>query len=221
LSDLKLEYLDLYLMHWSIAIPPNDAPPSNPAGRWTEQLDEQGVLITEKVSIRETWEAMEELVEAGLVKAIGVANFAAPMLNDLLSYATILPAVNQIELHPYLQQTELIEFCRYNNIAVTAYSPLGSPGNYRNKGFPVLVEDEVIKRIATSHGKTPAQVLIRWGVQRGTIVIPKSVTPERIQENLDVYDFSLSAPEMEEIAGLDRKLRFVDPYVWWKIPYFG
>lgn len=220
LADLNLEYLDLYLMHWGIAIPPNDTPPNNPTGRWTEQLDEQGVLITEKVSIRETWEAMESLVEAGLVKAIGVANFTAPMLNDLLSYAKILPAVNQIELHPYLQQTELIEFCRYHGIAVTAYSPLGSPGNYSDKGFPILTEDDAIKTIAVNHGKSPAQVLIRWGIQRGTVVIPKSITPERIRENLSVYDFSLTEAEMQKIGGLDRKLRFVNPYVWWKIPYF-
>lgn len=221
LRDLHLDYLDLYLMHWGIAIPPNDTPPNNPSGRWTEQLDENGVLLTEKVSIRETWEAMEELVEAGLVKAIGVANFTAPMLNDLLSYAKIPPAVNQIELHPYLQQTELVEFCRYHGIAVTAYSPLGSPGNYREKGFPTLSEDETITTIATQHRKSPTQILIRWGIQRGTILIPKSVTPERIQENIDVYDFLLSEAEMATIAALDRNLRFVNPYVWWKIPYFG
>ena len=221
LKDLNLEYLDLYLMHWGIAIPQNDVPPSNPAGRWSEQLDENGVLITEKISIRETWEAMEELVEAGLAKAIGIANFTAPMLNDLLSYAKVKPAVNQIELHPYLQQTELVEFCQYRGIAVTAYSPLGSPGNYRDKGFPVLNEDETIKAIAAQHGKSPTQILIRWGIQRGTILIPKSVTPERILENLNVFDFELSEVDIKTIAHLDRNLRFVNPYVWWKIPYFG
>lgn len=221
LKDLKLEYLDLYLMHWGIAIPPNDEQPTNPFGRWTEKLDENGFLITEKVPIRETWEAMEGLVQAGLVKAIGVANFTAPMLVDLLSYAKIQPAVNQIELHPYLQQSELVEFCRYRDIAVTAYSPLGSPGNYKAKGYPLISEDAVIVAIANEHSKSPAQVLIRWGIQRGTIVIPKSVTSERIKENIEVFDFELSAAEMQAIAGLNRNLRFVNANAWWKIPYFG
>lgn len=221
LKDLDLDYLDLYLIHWGVAIPPYEGAPNNPAGRWTEQLDENGYLVTEKVPIRETWEAMEGLVERGLVKAIGVANFTAPMLNDLLSYAKIAPAVNQVELHPYLQQAELVEFCAYNGIAVTAYSPLGSPGNYRDKGFPVLTDDETVRAIAQAHGKSPAQVLLRWGVQRGTIAIPKSVNPERIRENIDIYDFALTGAQMEAIAALDRDLRFVDPYRWWKIPYFG
>ncbi len=115
LADLQLEYLDLYLMHFGIA---------SPHGLGIEPLDANGMLITKKVSIRETWEAMEELVHLGLVKAIGVSNFTAPMLIDLLTYAKIVPAVNQIELHPYLQQNKLIEFCRAHGIAVTAYSRL-------------------------------------------------------------------------------------------------
>ena len=223
LADLNLEYLDLYLMHWGIAIPPYEGDPTQPneRGRFTEQHDSEGFLLTEKVSVRETWEAMEELVGAGLVKAIGVANFTAPMLIDLLSYAKVQPAMVQIELHPYLQQQELVEFCYHKNIAVTAYSPLGSPGNYKDKGFPIIVEDPAILNIARAHSKSPAQVLIRWGIQRGTVVIPKSITPERIKENVNVFDFELSEADMQTIAGLNRNLRFVNPYAWWKIPYFG
>lgn len=221
LADLNLEYLDLYLMHWGIAIPPSDASPENPLERLTEQKDANGFLITEKIPIRETWEAMEELVKAGLVKAIGVSNFTAPMLIDLLSYAKIKPAVNQVELHAYLQQTEFLEFCKYHDIVLTAYSPLGSPGNFKDKGFPILIEDSVIKEIARVHNKSPAQVLIRWGIQRKTIVIPKSVTPERIKENIDVFDFELSEKEMKEVADLNKNLRFVNPYPWWKIPYYN
>jgi diketogulonate reductase-like aldo/keto reductase len=221
LTDLNLDYLDLYLMHWGIAIPQHDGPPTNPHGRWTEQHDAHGILITEKVPIRETWEAMEELVRAGLVRAIGVANFTAPMLNDLFSYASIRPAVNQIELHPYLQQLRLVEFCQHQGMVVTGYAPLGSPGNYREKGFPIIIEDKAITDIAAAHGKTPAKVLIRWGLQRGTVVIPKSVTPARIRENIGVFDFDLSEEDMQAIATLDRKLRFVDPYAWWGIPYFN
>lgn len=229
LSNLNLEYLDLYLMHWGIAIPHKE----NLEAGWTVELGDDGVMITDKVSIRETWEAIEELVELGLVKAIGVANFTTMMLIDLLSYAKIKPAVNQIELHPYLQQTELLEFCKRNDIIVTAYSPLGSPGNRsgvvinghpspdnKDKVLPSILEDDTILAIASSHNKTPAQILIRWGIQRGTIVIPKSVTPERIKENIDVFDFGLSAEEMNKIAELNKNLRFVNPQSFWKIPYF-
>ncbi|MFA6386524.1 MAG: aldo/keto reductase [Candidatus Paceibacterota bacterium] len=216
LSNLNLEYLDLYLMHWGVAIPHKE---TLEAG-WTVGLDSDGVIIREKVSIRETWEAMEELVELGLVKAIGVSNFTTMMLVDLLSYAKIKPAVNQIELHPYLQQTELLEFCKSNGIIVTGYSPLGSPGNNKDKGLPILVEDSTILAIASSHNKSPAQILIRWGIQRGTVVIPKSVTEERIKENLNVFDFELSGEEMNKIAELNKNFRFVNPHDWWKIPYF-
>ena len=218
LSDLNLEYLDLYLMHWGIATPSHWAIPTN--GGQEAEYDEHGILVTEKIPIRETWEAMEELVRAGLVKAIGVANFTAPMLIDILTYATIPPAMNQIEIHPYFQQTRLIEFCQSKKIAVTAYSPLGSPGNFVAKGLPAVLEDEVINKIAQVHQKTNANILVRWAMQRGTVVIPKSITPERIKENIDVFDFELSDSEMIDIATLDRKLRFLDPYVWGKIPYF-
>ncbi|MES2014664.1 MAG: aldo/keto reductase [Patescibacteria group bacterium] len=217
LRDLNLEYLDLYLMHWGLATPSHWAIPTN--GQEAE-YDDNGVLVMEKIPIRETWEAMEELVQGGLVKAIGVANFTAPMLIDVLSYASLPPAMNQIEIHPYFQQTRLIEFCHNKNIAVTAYSPLGSPGNFAPKGFPLVLEDAVIKKIADTHQKTSAQIVIRWALERGTVVIPKSTTPERIKENSDVFNFELSPSEMNEINLLDKKLRFLDPYVWGKIPYF-
>lgn len=211
LADLQLDYLDLYLMHFGIA---------SPHGLGFEPLDSNGVLITAKVSIRETWEAMQELVGLGLVKAIGVSNFTTPMLVDLLTYAKIVPAVNQIELHPYNQQTKLIEFCRQQNIAVTAYSPLGSQTEMNN-GKPALLEDVKINEIAIAYGKTPSQVLLRWGIQRETVVIPKSTTPKHIKENNEVFDFELSEGDLVKIASLDRRLRYVDPYEWWKIPYFG
>lgn len=214
LRDLELEYLDLYLVHWGVAV--------SKMAKYSELVDSSGFLITEKIPIRETWEAMEELLQSGLVKAIGVANFTAPMLIDLLSYAKITPAMNQIELHPYLQQTALVEFCQYKNIAVTAYSPLGSPGGM-NVGDPrpVLLHDKTIAEIALRHHRTPAQVVIRWAIQRNTIPIPKSITPERIRENSNVFDFELSGEEMEKIKMLDRNIRYVDPEEWWKIPYFG
>lgn len=207
LRDLGLEYLDLYLVHWGMAMS---------GGHW--KIDTNGVLALEPVPYRETWEAMEELVDAGLVKAIGVANLSVAQLIDLLSYARIKPAMNQIELHPYFQQSRRVEFCQYRDIAVTAYSPLGRPGAPEMPG--TLVEDDVIIQIARSHKKTPAQVLLRWGTQRSTVVIPKSVHPGRIRENIDIFDFELSKEDMDAIAALERGTRLVDPYQWGKIPYF-
>lgn len=219
LKDLQLDYLDLYLMHWGLAIASDDEQTGrNMRG---EPLDKNGFLITVPISVRETWEAMEVLVQKGLVKNIGVANFTAPMLVDLLSYAKILPAVNQIELHPYNAQTNLVEFCQYKNIIVTAYSPLGRPGVIKEIGTELLlIEDPNILAIAKTHGKSPAQVLIRWAMQRNTIVIPKSTNPENIKANINVFDFELSEQEMASISKLDRKHRYVNPSDWWKIPYF-
>ena len=203
LNSLGTEYLDLYLIHWGLA---------------TKEGHREAELL--KIPIRETWEAMERLVKSGLVKAIGVANFTAPMLIDLLSYAKTHPAVNQIELHPYLQQPRVVAFCQSRGIAVTAYSPLGRPGAHLAERAPKIVEDPVIRRIAETHGKTPAQVALRWGIQRNTVVIPKSTHKERVHENIGIFDFALSQEEMSAIAGLDRHLRLVDPYIWADIPYF-
>jgi diketogulonate reductase-like aldo/keto reductase len=211
LKDLQLEYLDLYLMHFGIA---------SPAGMGLEPLDVNGVLVTEKISIRETWEAMEELVKLGLVKAIGVSNFTTPMLVDLLTYAKIVPAVNQIELHPYLQQTQLMEFCARYGISVTAYSPLGSE-TAMNHDKPVLRENETVMAIAKRHHVSSAQLLLQWGIQRGTVVLPRSASIEHIDENLAAFDVVLSDKEMIQLAALERGLRYVDPYEWWRIPYFG
>ena len=207
LEALQLDYLDLYLIHWGIAEPK--------AGH---TYDKNGHLITLNVPIRETWEAMEELVQAGLVKAIGVANFTAPLLLDLFSYAAVEPAVNQIELHPYLQQSRLVDFCQRLDMVVTAYSPLARPG-YEEMSER-LVDEKLVRKIADAYKKTPAQVLLRWGIQRNTVVIPKSTHPERIKENIDIFNFELSESDTREIASLERRLRLVDPYQWGKVPYF-
>lgn len=210
LQDLQLDYLDLYLMHFGIASPHD--------GR-IEPVDKDGFLLPAKVSVRETWEAMEELIGAGLVKAIGISNFTAPMIVDLLTYARIVPAVNQIELHPYCQQPRTLEFCEHLGITVTAYSPLGSQVEMNN-GKPPLLEDPTIKSVAERLGRSPAQVCLRWGVQRGTAVIPKSSTDPHIKENAEIFHFDLSNDDMRQLAVLDRRLHYVDPYEWWKIPYF-
>lgn len=219
LHDLQLDYLDLYLMHWGVAMPSDQG---------TEPVDSNGYIISAPFSIRDTWEAMEKLVEDGLVRAIGVANFTSIMIYDLLSYANIKPAMNQIELHPYNTQHDLVKFCQAKGIAVTAYSPLGRPGatpprpnlDDDKNAERTLIENNTVREIAKQHDKTPAQILLRWGIQRNTIVIPKSVNPARIKENMDIFDFELTVEEMEKLSLLDIRRRYVDPSVWWGIPYF-
>jgi diketogulonate reductase-like aldo/keto reductase len=199
LADLKLDYLDLYLMHRGLPF----------------KNDSSSELIP--VSIRETWEAMEELVTKGLVKSIGVSNFTVMMLVDLLSYAKVKPVVNQIELHPYNSQVELVDFCHSQNIAVTAYSPLsGQP----QPGSINLFDESIITSLAQKYNKTPSQIILNWGINRNTIVIPKSTHPARILENSQIFDFSLTPSEQQQIDSLNRNYRTCDPINFWNIPYF-
>lgn len=213
LADLQLDYLDLYLMHWGIAFPHGDD---------LEPLDRNGRVVRDNVSIQETWQAMENLIKKGLVKSIGVANFTTMMIVDLLTYAKVKPAMCQIELHPYNTQEDLLAFCHAESIAVTAYSPLGRQGVARNDigGGPRLFDESIVQRIAAKHKKTCAQVLLNWGLKRGTIVIPKSVIPKRIKENTNFFDFELTNEEQNEMSSLNRNYRFVNPVDWWDIPYF-
>jgi D-xylose reductase len=157
---------------------------------------------------------MEDLVAAGLVRQIGVCNYGTALLRDLLNTATIRPAVLQVELHPYLTQEKLIRFCREEGIAVTGFSPLGAP-SYVPIGMAdpaeSVLDEDVVRAAAARHARTPAQVVLRWAVQRGTAVVPKTVTPTRLAENLAVFEFVLSDDEMRAISGLDRNRRFNDP----------
>jgi diketogulonate reductase-like aldo/keto reductase len=210
LKDLKLEYLDLYLMHWGVAFE---------HGGDLEPMKD-GKVQRENISIKETWQAMEKLVELKLVKSIGVANFTKPMLDSLLSYAEIKPAVNQIEMHPYLSQVELLKYCKQKGIVVTAYSPLGRLG-VTTYDVPRLHEEPTIKDLAQKYGKSVAQILLNWGLLRGTVVIPKSVTPERIKENIGAYDFALTKDDMQKIDTLNKDFRFVDPSPNWGFDYFN
>lgn len=163
---------------------------------------------------------MEKLVSQGLVTSIGVANFSTMLLFDLLSFAQTKPVMNQIELHPYNVQAELVKFCQANEIAVTAYSPLGSPGGMR-EGDPNLMQDAELVKIAKRHNKTVAQVLLNWAVQRNTIPIPKSTDKKRIIENMNSFDFQLTQDDLLQITSLDRKYRYVNPIGWWGVPYFS
>jgi 2,5-diketo-D-gluconate reductase A len=167
LERLELEHIDLYLIHWPV--PSHDL-------------------------YVETWQAFIELQAEGLVRAIGVSNFQPAHLERIVAETGVVPAINQVELHPYFQQTGLRHEHEQLGIVTEAWSPLGQG---------LELEDPAIMEIAQAHGKTPAQAIIRWHLQLGNVVIPKSVTPERIQENFDVFDFELSADEMERIRELD------------------
>lgn len=258
IAALGVEYLDLYLIHWPIAFE-KDGDTLIPKG------DDGKVKFDRTVSIRDTWAEMEKLVEAGLVKSIGVSNMTLQMVNEMCCGTKIRPAVNQVEIHPFNVQEDLVEFCKSMDTAVstvsdslpvylcaltsrggrswrwqltaarlldvtchhrarcsplppqiTAYSPFGS-GRTLDTGSTVL-EDETIGAIATRVGKTAAQVILRWHVQRGLTVIPKSQTPSRIEANFAVFDFELSDDDVAAISALDKAHRFCgNP----KYPFWG
>ena len=177
LALLGLDYLDLYLIHW-------------PAPK-------RGLLYVD------SWKAMEKLKNEGLIRSIGVSNFHAHHLEEILKVAEHRPTVNQVELHPWLAQREILEFDRAHEIVTQAWSPLA-------RGQ--ILGNELLDALASKYGKSPAQVVIRWHLQRGVSVIPKSNSPERISQNIDVFDFELSAEDMAAIDGLDRGFRTgVDP----------
>lgn len=166
MEKLGLEYLDLYLIHWPVA------------GKY-----------------KETWKALEKLYKDGRVRAIGVSNFHIHHLKDLMADAEIKPMVNQVEYHPHLAQTELLQFCKAEGIQMEAWSPL--------KQGELLSEPTIVE-IAEKHGKSPAQVILRWDLQNGVVTIPKSIKEHRIVENADVFNFELSAEDMDRLNSLNK-----------------
>lgn len=206
LSDLRLDYIDLYLIHWPVAIKKGVGFPQQ--GEDFHSLEE--------VPLLETWEAMIQLKEKGLAGHIGVSNFNIPKLKHLSSESSQKPEMNQVEMHPLLAQTNLVEFSRSSGIPLTAYSPLGSndrPERIRGNR-PVLLENEVVKDIADQHGVTPAQILIAFQIHRGVAVIPKSVNKSRIKENFEAAEVHLTPSDMERLIDLDEEMRYIDGTTW-------
>ncbi|MDG1892954.1 MAG: aldo/keto reductase [Verrucomicrobiota bacterium] len=214
LQDLQLDYLDLYHMHFPIALKFVEFELRYPPEWVYEPEANQPRMELDAVPLIETWQAMEALVEEGLVRAIGVCNFGAALLRDLLASAKIRPSVLQIELHPYLCQKNLLRFCTKEAIAVTGFSPLGAQSYFQlnmAEAGDAVIEQPSIREIAKAHTRTPAQIVLRWGIQRGVSIVPKTSNPERLQENIALFDFQLSDSEMEAINSLDCHRRFNDP----------
>ncbi|KAA6415423.1 MAG: NAD(P)H-dependent D-xylose reductase xyl1 [Lasallia pustulata] len=216
LSDWGIDYFDLYIVHFPISLKYVDPSVRYPPGFTYDGKN----VVPGTATIQETWTAMEALAKKGLAKSIGISNFNGQLIMDLLRYATIKPATLQIEHHPYLSQEGLVKFAQDQGIAVTAYSSFG-PQSFLEldmqeaKDAPLLFDHPTIKSIADKHGKTPAQVLLRWATQRNVAVIPKSNNQGRLAQNLDVTSFDLSESEMGEVNGINKNLRFNDP------PHYG
>jgi len=214
LKDLRLSELDLYLIHFPIALQYVDFDTRYPPEWIADPAAENPVMAPDAVPLSDTWGAMEELVHAGLVKEIGVCNYNTGLLHDLMAYSQIKPAMLQIESHPYLTQERLLRAAAQYDMAVTAFSPLGALSylelNMADMGESVL-EQAAVKEAAARVDRTSAQVVLRWGIQRGTAVIPKTSRVERLKENQLLFDFELNEAEMSAISALNRNRRFNDP----------
>jgi alcohol dehydrogenase (NADP+) len=202
LDDLRLDYVDLYLVHWPIAY-------KSGVGFATQREE---YYTYQDVPLSQTWGAMQDQKQSGLAKHIGVSNFNQAKLNELFAVGGQRPEMNQIELHPYLPQEPLVSFCKENGLLVTAYSPLGSPDSRAEKHAqdPKLLKDAVVMAIAQKHGVSVGQVLIAWSIARDIAVIPKSVNEARIGENFAAATLSLDSEDLSQLQIIGTKHRFVD-----------
>ena len=197
LHDLQLDDLDLYLMHWPIAVKPEEIKPVTPEGFFT--LDE--------VPLSETWEAMIAAQKEGLIRHVGVSNFSIHKLSQLIKETGITPAMNQVERHPFLQQSALVNFCIKNAIHLTAYCPLGQADK-------TLTQHSMVVDIAKDHQCTPAQVILQWGISEHSAVIPKSSSPHHQKENLAAAQIQLSSDAKKALTALDKHHRYVAGHLW-------
>uniref|UniRef100_A0A8D8I3W9 Alcohol dehydrogenase [NADP(+)] n=1 Tax=Culex pipiens TaxID=7175 RepID=A0A8D8I3W9_CULPI len=204
LDDLQLEYVDLYHVHVPFTVPEVDGP---------FLMDDNGDIVLETTTDHVAlWKAMEEVQRAGLARNIGLSNFNQRQIQRILDNCQIKPANLQIENHIYLQQPELVKFCKANGITVTAYSPLGSKGIEKllNREVPDLLDNPAVKEIAAKLGRSCAQVLLRHLLQRGISTIPKSTNPRRLRENIALFDFELDDADMVRLNALDQSIRICD-----------
>ncbi|MET3127836.1 alcohol dehydrogenase (NADP+) [Arcicella rosea] len=207
LDSLKLEYLDLYLIHWPVALLNSVNYPKD----GSEMIDLKHIPLVE------TWQGMIALKENNLTKHIGVSNFSIKKINELINETGVCPEALQLELHPFLQQNKIVDFANANNIILTGFCPLGSsdrPINRITAGEPKLFENKSIIDIAQEKGNTPAQIMLAWAINRGTSVIPKSVNPQRLKENIEAADIELTPLEMEKINQLDQHYRYIKGDFW-------
>lgn len=203
LKDLKLDYLDLYLIHWPISFKP---------GVGFAQKREDYYTYSD-IPISQTWHGMEQCKSAGLTRHIGVSNFNISKLEEIGKSCTVFPEMNQVEMHPFLPQEKLGKYCKQKNMLMTAYSPLGSgdrSASVKKADEPSLLENQTVNEIAVKHSCSPGQVLIAFSIARGNAVIPKSVNKERIAENLAASEINLTDEDMHRLMNIGTSYRFVD-----------
>ncbi|XP_043335704.1 dihydrodiol dehydrogenase 3-like [Cervus canadensis] len=209
LKDLQLEYVDLYIIHQPVALVPGEA---------LFPTDENGKMIYDSVDLCCTWEALEKCKDAGLTKSIGVSNFNHKQLEKILNKPGLKykPVCNQVECHPYLNQSKLLEFCKSHDIVLVAYGALGSQRSLQwlDPNVPFLLEDPVLSAIAKKHKQTPALVALHYQMQRGVVVLAKSYNKKRIKENMQVFGFELTPEDMEAIDGINRNIRYYEYLKW-------
>ena len=214
LEDLQLEYLDLYLIHFPIALEFIDFEERYPSEWFFEPEASNPAMKLAKIPLADTWHAMEELKVNKKVKHIGICNYSTGLLNDLMNYCQIPPELLQIESHPYLSQENLIRLAKQHGLEVTAFSPLGSLSYVElemAEQSESILDQNVVKEIAKRLNCSPVQVVLRWGTQRGTSVLAKSISAERMAENLASNNIELTPKDMMAISNLNRNRRFNDP----------
>lgn len=214
LADLRLDYVDLYLIHFPIAQAFVPFETRYPPGWFHDPTAAEPRMEFARVPIHETWRAMEEIHRAGLARHIGISNFNSGMIRDLLTYAEVRPEVLQVELHPLLTQNNLVRYAQQEGLVVTAFSSLGSPSYVplsMAEASESLFHHPTIEGIAEEVGRSPAQVLLRWAIERQLVVIPKTTNPERLRENIALFDFQLSPEQVASISALNQNRRFNDP----------